>query len=144
METWPLTSSREVYAGAMDSCWSLSVIVIDGLALGRIRFILLQVPVRLAGEHSRILCLIRPGNAPGQASRVYSRELPVEKGGRLVLMPIEVDLPRKEEMLESATQGCEIGEKREQKAERGATAVVGFLIADHCDRKALESHTAAR
>lgn len=59
-------------------------------------------------------------------------------------MPIEVDLPRKEEMLESAVQDGEIQKNREQKAERGATYVVGFLIADHCDCKALESHTAPR
>lgn len=58
METWPLTSSREVYAGAMDSCWSLRIIVIDGLALGRIRFILLWVPARLAGEYSMFLCVL--------------------------------------------------------------------------------------
>jgi len=59
-------------------------------------------------------------------------------------MPIEVDLPRKEEMLESAVQDGEIQKNREQKAERGATYIVGFLIADHCDCKALESHTAPR
>lgn len=39
----------------------------------------------------------------------------------MVLMPIVVDLPRKEEMLESAVQDGKIRENREQKAERGAT-----------------------
>ncbi len=57
METCPLTSSREVYAGAMDSCWSLRIIVIDGLALGRIRFISVWVPVRSARKYNGISCV---------------------------------------------------------------------------------------
>ncbi len=59
-----------------------------------------------------------------------------------MLMPIEVDLPRNKEMMESAVQDCDMREQREQTVERGATYVVGYLIAEHCDCKALESHTA--